>query len=656
MRLLLFILVIMPVCVACAQTPLLCHGKLNEPVLDLSAYTWFYEDRSSDTLPLSVIETKTFRPISRKRNERTSFSNRSVTVTWLKFIIQNTHPKDTLHMYHRAGMHGMITTYENGKVINQAGQIIPGGLGRFSRPRRPHRMESLLSIPPLVTQTYYVRVVDFQVSIIPIISEVLTTTENVEANYDEAVLHFPLLTAMSLLLGCLLFMALYALYSFLLTKDKVFLYYFLYVFCSLLICFHSVDNRFGIRLLFPLYPTLNPYYPGPLHPAVITIFYSLFIFRVTGIRLQSALHIWVARIMLGVLVFQELLSLIDSFRGWPLFENNILYAYGLVPSGVATLLLIGLVLKSNSPLRYYILAGMLSLLCFTIMPMLINFNFANLSRVLDSFVNLFPFWMLVGLSLEGLCFILALAYRGRLIELEKQQIQVNYTRDLEAQLEERTQQIQQQNLQLKHQYLKHLNTEFERKLAHTEMVALRAQMNPHFIFNCLNSIKLYTLQNDSEQASAYLTKFARLIRLVLENSRAELVTLRNELEALQLYIELEAMRFKNKVSFNIEVFPDIDTQYFKIPPLLLQPFVENAIWHGLMHKPQGGKVSISITQPSENLLHIEIIDNGIGRAKAAELKSKSAGKRKSFGMQVTADRIRMINQLYDTHTEARILT
>jgi sensor histidine kinase YesM len=114
------------------------------------------------------------------------------------------------------------------------------------------------------------------------------------------------------------------------------------------------------------------------------------------------------------------------------------------------------------------------------------------------------------------------------------------------------------------------------------------------------------------------------------------------------------MRFKNKVNFHIEVSPDIDTQYFKIPPLLLQPFVENAIWHGLMHKPQGGNVGISITQPSDNLLRIEITDNGIGRAKAAELNSKSAGKQKSFGMQVTADRIRMINQLYDTRTEARI--
>lgn len=362
-----------------------------------------------------------------------------------------------------------------------------------------------------------------------------------------------------------------------------------------------------------------------------------------------------AALFLGVLVLQEIISLIDSIRRWPLFEDNTIYAYGLLPSGITTAALLVMVMRSRSPLRYYVLAGMLSLLCFTILPMLVNFNFTDLSPQLDSFVNLFPFWMLVGLSLEALCFILALAYRGRLIELEKRQIQENYARELETQLEARTLEIQEQNRQLEAQRLQQLETEFERKLADTEMIALQAQMNPHFIFNCLNSIKLYTLQNDSEQASEYLTKFARLIRLVLENSRSELVPLRNELGALQLYIELEAMRFKHKVKFTIDLSAEVDTQYLKIPPLLLQPYVENAIWHGLMHKPEGGKVTIAVCQPTEQLLRIEITDDGVGRAKAGQLKSKSAGKDKSFGMQVTADRIRMINQLYNTHTQTQIL-
>ena len=225
---------------------------------------------------------------------------------------------------------------------------------------------------------------------------------------------------------------------------------------------------------------------------------------------------------------------------------------------------------------------------------------------------------------------------------------------LERQLVQQTNEVTLER-QLEEQRVSQLRSDFERRVADTEMTALRAQMNPHFIFNCLNSIKLYTLQNDADKASDYLTKFSRLIRLVLENSRSDLVPLQNELDALQLYIELEAMRFKHKVQFRIEVAPDIDQRYLCIPPLLLQPYVENAIWHGLMHKSEGGTVMVVVSQPKDNLLHIEITDDGVGRERAGELKSKSAGKHKSFGMQVTADRIRMINQLYNTQTQARIV-
>ena len=196
-----------------------------------------------------------------------------------------------------------------------------------------------------------------------------------------------------------------------------------------------------------------------------------------------------------------------------------------------------------------------------------------------------------------------------------------------------------------------LTQDITRKIQTTEITALRAQMNPHFIFNCLNSIQYFTARNDAEKASEYLTKFSRLIRLVLENSRSERVSLANELETLKLYMEMEAMRFHQKVRYQITVEAGIDTDTLEIPPLLLQPFVENAIWHGLMHKEEGGTVQIAVQQPQPNRLRIEIADNGIGRAKAAEYKSKSATKSKSFGMKMTAERIELINQLYQTHTQ-----
>lgn len=202
--------------------------------------------------------------------------------------------------------------------------------------------------------------------------------------------------------------------------------------------------------------------------------------------------------------------------------------------------------------------------------------------------------------------------------------------------------------------LQQVQAEFRQRLAETEMTALRAQMNPHFLFNVMNSINRYLLDNDAETASVYLTKFSRLIRLVLENSRSEMVTLENELEALRLYIEMEALRFKQKVQYHIEVDPNIDRKFTLIPPLLMQPFVENAIWHGLLHKETGGMVTIRVQQPEESKLRVLIIDNGIGRSAAAALQSKSAQRHKSFGLRVTLERIQAVNELYQTNTRVEI--
>ena len=197
--------------------------------------------------------------------------------------------------------------------------------------------------------------------------------------------------------------------------------------------------------------------------------------------------------------------------------------------------------------------------------------------------------------------------------------------------------------------------EVTHKIQATEISALRAQMNPHFIFNCLNSIQLYTAQSNTEKATDYLNKFSRLIRLVLENSRSEKVSLENELETLRLYMEMEAMRFRGKVNAFINIAQNVDKDSIQIPPLLLQPFVENAIWHGLMHKEEGGIIRIEVTQPHAHLLRFDITDDGVGREKAAEFKSKSATQNKSFGMKVTAERIELINQLYNTATQVQII-
>lgn len=200
-----------------------------------------------------------------------------------------------------------------------------------------------------------------------------------------------------------------------------------------------------------------------------------------------------------------------------------------------------------------------------------------------------------------------------------------------------------------------LRTEFEKQLANVEMSALLAQMNPHFLFNCLNSIDSYIIRNESAKASEYLNNFARLMRLILNNSRSNYINLKDELESLDLYLQMENLRFKDKFTYEIKVGDQIDTSLITIPPMLIQPHVENAVWHGLMPRDgDGGKVTIEIAKRGDDLV-CNIEDNGIGRVRAMELSSGPRGShRKSMGMQITEDRIEIINKLYGSNMQVQI--
>ncbi|MBX7243047.1 MAG: histidine kinase [Bacteroidia bacterium] len=185
-----------------------------------------------------------------------------------------------------------------------------------------------------------------------------------------------------------------------------------------------------------------------------------------------------------------------------------------------------------------------------------------------------------------------------------------------------------------------IKTEFNSKLAETRMQALRAQMNPHFIFNCLNSINRYIIKSDIKTASLYLTRFSKLIRLILDNSQHKSIPLSDELTSLKLYMELEAFRFDKKFDFEVKVDNNVDADSIEVPPLLFQPYVENAIWHGLLHKATQGNIWIHLSQ-SDDILTCSITDNGIGREKAMEYKSKTSNTRKSLGMKLTEERLKI---------------
>lgn len=182
------------------------------------------------------------------------------------------------------------------------------------------------------------------------------------------------------------------------------------------------------------------------------------------------------------------------------------------------------------------------------------------------------------------------------------------------------------------------------KLSNAELKALRAQMNPHFVFNAINSVQYFITNNDPVSSQKYLSKFAKLIRYVVDNSKPLAIPLSKELEALNLYLDLEWLRFENKFEYTIEIDKNVDVEGVQIPSMLIQPYVENAIWHGLMHKNSKGKIKIEISR-YENVLFCVIEDNGIGRKRSQEIiKEKNSEFHKSVGLSITHERLEVINQ------------
>jgi tetratricopeptide (TPR) repeat protein len=190
-------------------------------------------------------------------------------------------------------------------------------------------------------------------------------------------------------------------------------------------------------------------------------------------------------------------------------------------------------------------------------------------------------------------------------------------------------------------------SEMNQKISELTQANLRQQMNPHFIFNTLNSIQYYMYQHDKLATNTYLTKFSSLMRKVLENSHYTAIPVRDELDALTLYLELESLRFKDKFDFEIKVDEEIDTLMYKIPTMLIQPYVENSICHGLVSREGKGTVKINMKLANDHII-CTIEDNGIGREAALQIKEMKRSNHNSLGTQIASSRLDLVNSLYGT--------
>ena len=623
-----------------AQDTIVLNGQPQwKNALDIADQSLFFEETGDTALSFESIQKQQFVPFS-KQYRIEKFSNRPLVIQWFRFTIKNTSATETVDLKLGVAAHFFTRLYCNDRLIARGG-IFQTGYPTFDRFGLP------IKVAPLSSNTYWARTEDRKEQLLDANITLFTPYVFMNGmahgtNKDRYL--FLLLAGMA---GCLFFVCMFAVYQYYLYRDAAFKWYIAYTFMSLMVCLFWMDIRLQIMMFSALIRDII----FSTFLFIIPVLYALFI----GSMLNLPVHFkktWMfVKILLAIAFLQMITEFLVVRTGRFIFKADY-YGYFLSMGPVIVLHLILLILtfKSKDPVKWFLFAGLMSILLLWCLPITGIFGLVPYKdNELFLILIFIPVYLILGITIEAICFSFALSYRSKLILVEKNNMQELHRLHLEEALEKRTFELQQQSNLVEAQKIQHIQSEFYQKIAETEMMALRSQMNPHFIFNCLNSIKLYTTQNKNEAAADYLTKFSRLIRMALENSRSERVTLKTELEALELYIQMEAMRFKDKLKYEITVDKNIDSYFIEIPPLLIQPYVENAIWHGLMHKDEGGYVHVDVSVlPDAHTLVIIVKDNGIGRKRSAELRSRPALEHTSYGTKLTSERLELINQLYKT--------
>lgn len=466
-----------------------------------------------------------------------------------------------------------------------------------------------------------------------------------------------------LFLGAFCFLSLFVLFMYYKSRHRVYLYYTLYLVGAVL---YSLTRLSNITLLgnwlnnYPLWRVLCN------EPTQFLFFaaYNFFIIELLDIKNQNKA---LAKTLRLLALFYIIYALIFVVYHYISFNQEIretsFYIHRSILFPINIFLIIWCAFTIKSPVLKYFLVGVSS---FMLASLLAVFSVAFLRKIDTEYIKAINIFQL-GLMTEALCFAFALGYKIKVNEDEKnenrnaliRQLETNRiiteqaNLALEGKVKQRTEELIAANQKIAEQEAAEVKAYFSQKLSQAETMALRSQMNPHFLFNSLNSIKYLIQSQQNQLAIKYLTRFSKLVRMVLEHSRTELVSLKAELDALKLYLEIESDRLGDQFTYQITAARNIQTSQIEMPPMLLQPFVENAIWHGLLNSNKlQKKLSICISKDSnKNATLCTISDNGIGRAKAEALKKNTHKNRQSLGLTLILERISLFNQQYTNKIE-----
>jgi sensor histidine kinase YesM len=377
--------------------------------------------------------------------------------------------------------------------------------------------------------------------------------------------------------------------------------------------------------------------------------YVLFTFKFLDIKTQlPKYHKWSLNILYTIIAYCILVFFFYLIKG----DKQVLlvgYFYFTIPMTLFGLFLYIPFFKVKNSLKYYVIIGSLILFATSVWSLLYYLKLESNGLSIEPAYSI----LYIGFILENILFSLGLGHKQKLIlddrDSSKNKLieQLKENEQLRKKIQKQLERdVEKLNKQAEIEKLETIKMKYDKELAELKVSALRSQMNPHFIFNSLNAIKRYIIESEKENAVFYLNKFSKLIRKILASTMEKETSLAEELETMKLYVNIENIRFNNTIDFELTIDETLNTSSIKLPSLITQPFIENAIWHGLSLKETNRSLKLNVKKNNYNQLKIEIIDNGIGRQKSSEIKKKKLLKRTSIGINLSEERLKHFSKSY----------
>ncbi|WP_158266908.1 histidine kinase [Chitinophaga niastensis] len=595
-------------------------------------------------------------------------NNGRVNNCWLRLRVKNESDK-ALSCLLFAGWHDYMYWYvqppgDTCQQLIQTGLMLDnGGVERWNH------YAFNVSVPAGQSRTFYLHIINKSYNESALMPALFSAPAFAQFRDKQLDVYRKEAAVIQVLLGMLLVFFSISIINYIQLPDRSYIYFAAYILGLILFFALRLESKPYQLSFFHQWPMFKYYWDIP---GLLFCFYPMYLlFGNTFLNLKERypfmeqVFTWVAAIVGGLIIVCMYCIAQEQYH-LPTIIYSYVYFGTLLP-----LLAVFLALARRSrhhPLVRFFLYGSVCLYLACLGSFLMHVRPLGLLSALGELAA--PSLLLIGgVLLQAMFFLAGLSYRNKLVHHERtrtqellikqlnknKELQHKLNEQLEELVKEQTTEILRKKQELEEQRKKQLETEYDKKLTEIELKAIRAQINPHFIFNCLNSIQLFVMQRDYEYAQKYLSDFSYLIRKTLDFSRRNFISLADEITYLTTYLGLEKMRFENRMEYQIIVDPAIATAELEIPAMLLQPYVENAVKHGMTNPKQPtGVLSIHFNLVASDMLECVIADNGIGIARSKSLRMLP-NHHQSSGMEISQNRAELLNKMYNTEIHIEII-